>query len=118
MKHVVTALAATLGVVALLTGAVLTGIVPLSFLLDDDDRPACSQLPNEREVRQALDSRRTFVDLIEDAGSGVSVAPATPCGEEDRALVAITVSTSEERSRVETLLRKGSGFGVPAQIVD
>jgi hypothetical protein len=115
MKPIVTALAATLCGVALLVAAVLTGVAPLPFL-DDGDRPPCSQLPSEREVRQSLESHRAFVDAIEGAGPGVSVTSDTPCGEDDRALVTITVSTDEERSRVETLLRDGDGFGVPAQI--
>lgn len=118
MKQLVTVITVgTLGALALLIAIVMTGVVPLPFL-DDGDRPPCSQLPSASEVEQAIVSHREFVDAIEASGSGVRVEASSPCGEDDRALVTIAVSSDEERSQVETLLREGAGFGVPAQIVD
>lgn len=110
------AAAGIVAALALAGAGAMAGVVPVPGQADGD-RPACSTLPSVADSRAALERNQSFVRTIEGVGPGVEVAVTTPCPDPDQSIVTITVHTSEQRDRVDQLLREGNGFGVPAELV-
>ena len=114
---------ARLLVLCLLGGLLVVGVGLASGVLpvprgQDAGRPPCEELPDRAAVAAAVEAHQPLVARIREAGPGVQVTVATPCAEHpDRGLVAIRYASSAERERVDAVLTREAGFGVPVQLV-
>ncbi len=95
--------------------AVLTGAATDRFR-SSSGRPSCGLLTSARAVEEAVARHAHPLDTIRSVGPGVSTAIERPCGSDDRALLVVHCSTDEECARVNGILGRSSGLGVPVQV--
>ncbi|MBT1618123.1 hypothetical protein KK090_02525 [Curtobacterium flaccumfaciens pv. poinsettiae] len=108
--------AGTLALAAAAFGAAtVLGVLPFG---NSDEHPPCDQLPQKSEVQSAIESHADLVDTLQRQGDDVSVSIGTPCSSPAAAaLVQVSYGNSDERSKIETVLTKADGFGVPVSVV-
>jgi len=93
---------------------VLGGIFPLG---GGNTHPPCDQLPTKAHARHALEGNPGLVTRLSEAGSGVAVGVDSPgCDNGNQALIDVTYSTDEERDRIDAVLTRSDGFGVPVYV--
>lgn len=118
MKRASLLLLCSFGVLLIVgVGGVSLGFVPM-LGRQDSARPPCEQLPDKKSVADAVASHGDLVARIQEAGPGVEVDVATPCGDQpNRAIVRVTYTTGTERDGVDAVLRRAEGFGAPVELV-
>lgn len=116
MKWMKAGLISTVLVAAVVLGLIAAGVISLPGQTEAA-RPPCNELPNSKQVNDALAQHKSVVKDIEASGPGVSVSVANPCQDQtDRALLSITYRTDTERGAVEAVLQRGE-LGIPAVLV-